>query len=160
MRVFSMLIPTYQEIKEVNSKAELLEKEVNRLILQQNDDLTAIDLLLEPKTSEIALYNQRIYILNLLAQIGRMETERGEVKRLFSNRNTDKLVDLYRTMVLLLRRIEFDLPSEYMRDIADFITSENLGATAIVGIINSSRVILQKDKVRKGIVRILREMSL
>ncbi len=155
-----MLIPTYQEIKEVNSKAELLEKEVNRLILQQNDDVTAIDLLLEPKTSKIALYNQRIYILNLLAQIGRMETERGEVKRLFSNRNTDKLVDLYRTMVLLLRRIEFDLPSKYMRDIADFITSENLGATAVVGIINSSRVILQKDKVRKGVVRILREMSL
>lgn len=154
------MIPTYQEIKKVNTDAEYLENKVNALLIQQGNCLEAIDILLDQKASEIASYNQRIYILRILAQIGKIEVERCERKMLFPNRTTDELIILYRVMVLYLRRIEFDFPGEYVDEIAEFIVSENLSATAIVGIIDSARIIIQKNKVRKGIVKILGDMAL
>ena len=153
------MIPTHQDIKQINIEAELLENKVNELLMRQGTYSGAMDLLLDSKASEIASYNQRIYILRILAQIGKIELERGEKKMLFHNRTTDDLITLYRTMVLCLRRIEFDFPGEFLNEIADFIVSENLSAIAIVGIIDSARVIIQKDKVRKGIVKILGDIA-
>jgi hypothetical protein len=153
------LIPTYQEIAKINREAELLENEVNELLKQRGTGLDAIDCLLDSKALEIASYNQRIYILRILAQIGRIEIERGERKTIFLNRNTDELITLYRVMILYLRRIEFDFPDEYVNEIAGYIITEKISAIAIVGIIDSARSIILKNKVRKGVIKILGDMA-
>ena len=154
-----MEIPTNQEIKEVNILAQNLEAELNHLLMNEKDSMKAIDLLLKPETEEIASKNQRIFILLILAHIGRMETEQNERNRLFDDRTTDDLIRLYQVMILLLRRIEFDLPGEYLKDVTDYIFSEKISATAIFGIISGARIIVQKDKVRNGIMRILGDLS-
>ena len=150
-----MEIPTYQEIKEVNSQAESLEIELNRLLMDEKDNKKAVGLLLTPESAEIASKNQRIFILLILAHIVKFEIEQNEKTTLFDNRNTDDLICLYQVMVLLLRRIEFDLPDEYLMEISDFILSERISATAVFGIITGARIIVQKDKVRNGIMKLL-----
>lgn len=150
-----MEIPTYQEIKEVNDQAEKLENELNMLFMDERDSQKAVELLLETKTAEIASKNQRIFILLILAHIVKLEIEQDEKNTLFENRTTDDLIRLYQIMVLLFRRIEFDLPVEYLGDVTDFILSEKISATAVFGIITSARIIVQKDKVRNGIMKLL-----
>ena len=152
-----MKIPTYQEMIKINNESEVLEKKINLLLEQPNGSEQVIDLLLKRDVYDIALRNQRIFILIILAHVGKDEIANKERRQLFHNRKIDDLISLYQTLILLLRRIEFDFPSDYSVKAAEYIFSEQISATAVMGIIDGANIIIQKEKVRDGIIQILSE---
>ena len=154
-----MTIPSYQELLETNTEAETLERKINMLAAEETGCFEAVDLLLDSKVRDIASKNQRIFILLIMANIAKMEISQNESNVLFKNRTADELIRLYQNMVLLLRRIEFDFPGEFLTEIVDYMLSEKISATAVFGIINGARIILQKDKVRNGIMKVLGDLG-
>lgn len=150
-----MKIPTNDEMKQINKEANELENRLGQLLTQSLGYDQAISLLLTPSVSNLALRNQRIFILFILANVVKREIEAGEKHLLFDGRSVDDLIVLYQKLVLYFRRIEFDLPEEHFHEISEFVISENISATALFGIIDGANILIHKEKIRTGIIKII-----
>jgi len=152
-----MKVPTYDEMVKYNSEAKDLEMLINTLITENRyNDIYEI---LETKESkEIAGRNQTIYILYILSQIMHFEIPQNVDRILFEGRDSEEAIRLYRNLSMYLRRIEFDLPIEYQKEIVDYILSERISVVAIMYVIKYNGSIHQKEKVTLGLKKILEDI--
>ena len=155
-----MELPKFEEIKKINKQAINVEESLNRILAQSSGCYHAVDILLNPDVKELALKNQRIFILVILAHVVKREIQEHETKVLFEGRSVDELIILYQKMILYLRRIEFGFPDEYLPEIAEYIISERISATAVFGIIDGSEIIIRKEKIRTEIIKIIGDYAL
>ena len=144
-----MIIPTHEEIAQINDKAELLEKTINSLLFDEKYD-QIVKLFEEPETNEIVNKNQNIYILQLMICLIDYEIKLTG-KTSLKGKDTTQLIRCYRIISLFLRRLEFDFPLELQRDIIDYMRSEGISEDLVIGIISVNPRILQKQKVTKRV---------
>lgn len=152
-----MQIPTREQCMENTKKAQLIEEKVNELFGKDTAEsyIEACEFLDREETFEIAKHNQRIYILTIISIILRAEVESKVENNICRRRSVDKIVELYKVIVILLRRIEFDLPEELYEDLLNVMKAENISRLAVVGIINGSYILVQKRKLLQGFVDLL-----
>ena len=152
-----MAIPTREESVQSDKLACQIEDKIEALLVGATEEnyYNICKLLDEEESVDISTKNQRIYILEMLGTILRAELQKGINPHIFVKRSIDDLISLYKKTVLLLRRIEFDFPLEYQMEIYEFIVEEQISLLAIVGIIQSSKILIDKDKIRNGLVELL-----
>ena len=148
-----MIIPTYEEIKESNSKALQLENQTNDLLKTRNYN-EIIRIFSDKGVHELAGKNQSIYILMIMFHL--MEYEINNTgKTTLEGKNTTQIIRIYRLLSLYLRRIEFDFLMEEQREILEYINQERIGLEIVLGIISNNTSIIQKQKVADGFSRII-----
>lgn len=152
-----MQIPSREQCLENTAKAQLIEEKLNDLFKKDTAEsyIEACDLLDREDTFEIAKQNQRIYILTIISIILRAEVENKIDNNICRRRSVDQIIEIYKAMVILLRRIEFDFPMELRMDILNVMESENISRLAAIGIINGSVILFQKEKLMQGLVALL-----
>ena len=149
-----MIIPTKEEITIINKKAEEIKNKIN-LILSKKDYANIISLLSEEENHQIITHNTEIYILYLCSKAMEKEMYSSVDKLLFEGRNVDEVIRLYRVLSLYLRRIEFDLPLEYQKEMVRYIINEKISIVSVVEIIKNNSIILQKEKVFDGFKKLI-----
>lgn len=152
-----MQIPSREQCLENTAKAQLIEEKLNDLFKKDTAEsyIEACDLLDREDTFEITKQNQRIYILTIISIILRAEVENKIDNNICRRRSVDQIIEIYKEMIILLRRIEFDFPMELRVDILNVMESENISRLAAVGIINGSNILVQKRKLLQGFVDLL-----
>lgn len=153
-----MVIPNRDECIQSDMLAARIEKSVDELSADASDEAyhNICYLMDEGETVSVAMKNQRIFILETFGTILRTELEKQIRPNIFEGRNTTKLITLYKKTVLLLRRIEFDFPLEYQMELFHHINRERMSILAVVGIIQSCNCLVDKNKIRNGLVEVLR----
>lgn len=153
-----MIIPNKEECIQGDMHAAQIERTVDELSADGTDESyhNICKLLDDEESINVAMKNQRIFILETLGTILRAELEKQIRPNIFEGRNTTELVALYKKTVLLLRRIEFDFPHEYQMELFNHIIRERISVLAVVGIIQSCSCLVDKDKIRNGLVEVLR----
>lgn len=152
-----MQIPSREQCLENTAKAQIIEEKLNDLFKKDTAEsyIEACDLLDREDTFEIAKQNQRIYILTVISIILRAEVENKIDNNICRRRSVNQIIEIYKAMVILLRRIEFDFPMELRMDILNVMESENISRLAAIGIINGSVILFQKEKLMQGLVALL-----
>lgn len=152
-----MQIPSREQCIENSINADAIEKQVMQLLMYDKPEryIEACDLLDSNKCSEIAKHNQRIYILTIISVILRAEVKEGIDNNICRGRTIDEIIELYKVMVMLFRRMEFDMPSDLCMDILEVIRNENISMMAAIGIVQSSTSLIDKEKIRKGLISLI-----
>lgn len=147
---------TKEEILEIRKKAQMIEDQINSMI-QSKEPLEMICERLEKKdASDLSVSDQRIYILCILGTIQRFELQSKSEKKLFENRTTSQLIDLYKKTVLYLRRIEFGLDKELQYELVPYVVQEKISLFAVRGIIMGAIIIRRKDEVWNKVVELFK----
>ena len=135
------------DINELNCKIDefLSEKKYDKLNM----------LLKEPENSQYAGNDYRIYTIRILSEINDFETKKGIKKGILCDRTADEAIAIYREMVLLLRRLEFNLPEEYQYEIIPYVLNKNISAEAIWGIIQANMHLRAKDVIIQRLQNIM-----
>ena len=94
-----------------------------------------------------------------MAIIANWEMSQNVEHHLFVGRTVKEIIQLYRMLSLYLRRIEFDLPLEYRREIVDYIISEKISTEAVLAVIQMNKSIICKDEVTDGLRKLLNELT-
>lgn len=152
-----MQIPSGKQCIENSIKAEAVEQQVMQLLMYDKPEryIEACDLLDGTECSEIAKQNQRIYILTIISVILRAEVKEGIDNNICRGRTIDEIIELYKVMVMLFRRMEFDMPSDLCMDILEVIRNQNISMMAAIGIVQSSTSLIDKEKIRKGLISLI-----
>ncbi len=150
-----MIVPTNEYVKGNREKASRLMAKTDLLLRNPSKYGEAISLLSQEDSKELAVHDQRIYMLYIISQIVSTEIDNNIPNVLFNGRNCDQLIRLYRILTLYLRRIEFNLPSDLSSEINSYIRSENISIIAVLGVLQNNFSILDKDKVCVDLVPIL-----
>lgn len=152
-----MQIPSGKQCIENSIKAEAVEQQVMQLLMYDKPEryIEACDLLDSENCTEIAQQNQRIYILTIISVILRAEVKDGIVYNICRGRSIDEIIEIYKVLVMLFRRIEFDLPEELCMDILEIISNENISMMAAIGIVQSSTSLIAKEKIRQGLINLI-----
>ena len=150
-----MIVPTHEYVKSNREKASRLIAKTDLLLKNPSNYGEVISLLSQEDSKELAVHDQRIYMLYIISQIVSAEIDNNISNVLFTGRNCDQLIRLYRILTLFLRRIEFNLPSVLSSEINSYIRTENISIIAVLGVIQNSFSILDKDKVCADLVPIL-----
>ena len=143
----------------MNIDAFEFEKGLDRLLQQPLGYKKAIEFLLSSQLQSLIEKNQNIYILHIMAIIANWEMSQNVEHHLFAGRTVKEIIQLYRMLSLYLRRIEFDLPLEYRREIVDYIISEKISTEAVLAVIQMNKSIICKDEVTDGLRKLLNELT-
>lgn len=152
-----MAVPTKEECVQSDILATQIEKKIEEMNkdASQEDYQNICKLLDEERCVDVSTKSQRIYILEMLGIILKAELQKGIEHNIFEGRNIEELIALYKKITMLLRRIEFDFPLEYQMELYEYIIDERISLLAVIGIIQRSEILIDKEKIRRGLVKIL-----
>lgn len=91
--------------------------------------------------------DQSMYIMGILCEVQRIENENGITKGFLSCRSIQEAVETYRLLVLLLRRLEFDLPYEYQREIMAFINVNEISVIGVWAVVQGTKYLYAKELI-------------
>lgn len=138
-----------EEIKKMSDKqGEWLDK-VEKLLMEKRYDLAEQLFygVLIPNNRDVDTYwlNMESGILDWMFQVHVLETKSGTVS-IFNKINQIKnMKDFYYELKFLIRRFEFDFPTELKNDIVEFIERYDVSVEALTQMIRSSSI--NKEKV-------------
>lgn len=143
-------IPSGDTVRLKRNEARKIKNNIDDLIQKERYDEICVTLS-KTETEDVALFDQELYILCMLAKVLELELQTDPEHNLFEDRTTTDIVMLFRKTVLFLRRIEFNLPKQFQIAIRDYFFDEKISMTALYGIIYGAKSIRRKEQVWKKV---------
>lgn len=134
-----MIIGENRRIIEVKRKIEKC--------LQQGEYLLMDEFLNSEEARELMRKDQELYIIGILSEVNKIETHNGVSKCFLHGRSLMELIHMYKEIVLLLRRLEFDLPKEYQVELIDYISKNDISIIAIWAIVQGTKYLYAKELI-------------
>lgn len=144
-----MVIPDREEYLRIDKECEMVKAQIQKLVHKQTlEGFEALCSLLKDENIDALCEKDRdLFVLKRMSMILEQELLNGEERLLFENRSIDDVIEVYETVVLYLRRIEFDLPVELQICLLEYIQEQQLSMICILGIIQAAPYIYRKQKV-------------
>lgn len=125
----------------------LTEKNIYEL-LKQGEIIKVEDAL-----NSVQEWNEKLIILNRLVKIFRTEVENGAEYTVFDiSTDIDKLAEHFTSVKLMLRRLEFDLPKESIKEFYNYCEKNNVSVYMLSSIVLIN--IFYKEKVCEGLIHL------
>lgn len=134
-----------QEYQQIKNDAKKIKYKINSL-LKEKKYVNVCKILDEKWVFELSGKNAELFVLQIMKNIQIQEQTMG-MRGIFYNRNINEIVDIYESMVLLLRRIEFDFPQEYQEELLYYMNERNLSWVCAIGVIQGAPYLLAKEEV-------------
>ena len=113
--------------------------------LQKGDYSSLDNFLNSEETRELLGKDQELYIVGILSEVNKIETKNGICKGILYGRTLKDSVFVYKEVVLLLRRLEFDLPKEYQKELINYIYDNEISVIAVWAIIQGTKYLYAKE---------------
>lgn len=147
-----------EELEELEYQNTLLEIKKAKLIINQylqgNNAFELCKFLDKQRIMELAAKDADLFIMEIMKQAQKQEQLLGMLG-VFTNRSLQEIVEVYEQLVLLLRRIEFDLPQEYQEELFIYIKQQRLSWVSVFEVIKDAPYILDKCKVIEKVQNML-----
>lgn len=112
------------------------------------EDYEKLERILDSKeASELLGKNQEMYILGILNWINKLERDNKVEKTILKGRTISEAVGIYRKIVLLLRRLEFDLPMDYQEEVVEYIRKNEISIIGVWAIVQCTKYLYAKDLI-------------
>lgn len=110
----------------------------------------------ENRVFKLSLINRNLHILEIMKNIQRQECT-SQVREVFAGRNVAQICELYQNLVRFLRRIEFDLPKTYQREILEYLDKEEISWVCVLGVVYGNPYILDEKGTVDRFYQLLQE---
>lgn len=91
--------------------------------------------------------NQSLYIIGILNEVHKIEKQNNINKTILYGRSMDEVVNVYKNLVLLLRRLEFNLEKELQLELLDYIKALNISVIGVWVVVQKTEYLYAKDVI-------------
>jgi len=133
---------------------EVLKNDIE--ILLKDENYCALKNLLDNNdVKELLGKDQELYIINILFEVNRIEIENNVSTVILSGHSLKEAVRIYKELVLLLRRLEFDLPIEYQNELISYMKENGISVIGVWAIIQEAEYLYAKELIVERFKRLL-----
>lgn len=155
-----MKIMTSEQYRELNKEILEVKKQIEECLQRQNEEayMKICEMLNSDYCSKLLGQDRELFVLANMANIQQQEMIQEEKHCVFDNRDIKQIVDLYQNLVFYLRRLEFDLPIEFQKEMVSYMSEQRLSAICIWGVIQMAPYIYNKEKTLNNFMNLLEAM--
>lgn len=123
-----------------------LKSDVEKCLIEGRYD--ELDVLLNGEQAiEFQGSNQSLYIIGILNEVHKIEKQNGIVETILYGRTMAEAVNAYKYLVLLLRRLEFDLEEQLQKELLDYIKGQNISVIGVWAIVQGTKYLYAKEVI-------------
>jgi len=144
-----------EDVERIKGLAFELETEIDGLLCEGGSEnyRKCCEIIEDKRLDYLFNVSRKLMVLRILANIESNQLNKNNEITVFSNRNLEKLENVYQEMVFRLRRVEFGMDIDIKQDILQFLIQEQLSLDFLLGVLAGTVYLYSKNFIWESISR-------